>query len=253
MDPQDRLCLYYPSIFAGHPRLAAAESTRKGGVSKPPYDSLNLGIHTADRPGAIAENRRRFFAACGFSPDQTAGSHQRHGSEILLVEQPGYVEGYDALISNQPGILLTVTIADCTPILLFDPVTEAFAAIHAGWKGTAAGIAGKTLKALEKHFATKPSDCLAYIGTCIDHCDFEVDADVADHFTISHKKWEAGKNKFFVDLKAANKDELQRAGIPDQNIQVSPHSTYTRHQDYFSHRFEKGTTGRMLAAIGLRP
>lgn len=246
------LHLRYPGIFSSFPEIAAYESTRHGGVSRAPYHSLNLGLHTSDDEQAVRENRRRFFAACGFHPQQTAGSHQVHGDAILKVEQAGYFAGYDALITSVPGILLTVTIADCTPLLLFDPVRKAIAAIHAGWKGTAAGIAAKTLAEMQKHYGTHPQDCLAYIGTCIDYCDFEVDADVADHFHKDHKKWDAELGKFFVDLKAANRVQLLQAGMQKDCISQSPYSTVTHHHDYFSHRYEGGTTGRMLVAIGLR-
>jgi YfiH family protein len=252
MHHSEPLQLRYPSIFSGFPQLAAAESTRHGGVSEAPFDRLNLGLHTDDLPRAVAENRRRFFAACGFTPKQTAGSHQIHGAAVLEVTQAGYFAGYDALITRRPKILLTVTIADCTPVLLFDPVQNAVAAIHAGWKGTAAGIVAHTLLAMQKAFQTQPSDCLAYIGTCIDHCDFEVDADVGDHFEEVHKEWNEAAGKFLIDLKGSNRDQLIAAGIRADRIQRSPYSTVSYPSDYFSHRREKGKTGRMLAAIGLR-
>lgn len=252
MGQTEALQLRYPTIFAAHPTLAAAESTRHGGASLAPFSSLNLGLHTADDQKAVLENRRRFFAACGFRPNQTAGSHQVHGAEVLTVENAGYFEGYDALITSQSGLLLTVTIADCTPVLIFDPVRRAVAAIHAGWKGTVAEIVRNTLEEMKKNFGTSPADCLAYIGTCIDHCDFEVDADVADHFENIHKYWNEAKQKFLVDLKKANRDQLLAAGLVANNVQTSPLSTFTCHQDFFSHRYEKGKTGRMLAAIGLR-
>ncbi|PHN04965.1 peptidoglycan editing factor PgeF [Flavilitoribacter nigricans] len=252
MTADESLQLHYPTIFADFPTLAAAQSTRYGGVSQPPYDSLNLGLHTEDDREAVLENRKRFFAACGFRPDQTAGSHQVHGAEVLKVDAAGYFTGYDALITDQTGILLTVTVADCTPILLYDPVRRAMAAVHAGWKGTVSRIVVRALDAMREHYGTEPADCRAYIGTCIDHCDFEVDADVADHFTDTHKHWDEAKGKFLVNLKQTNRDHLQQAGLPGQQIECSPYSTFSRHRDFFSHRFEKGKTGRMLAAIGLR-
>lgn len=252
MRPSDLLQLRHPAIFSAHPQLVAVESTRHGGVSQAPYHSLNLGLHTGDNSEAVTENRRRFFAACGFTPEQTAGSYQIHGDAIFEVNKPGYFNGYDALITQQSSLLLTVTVADCTPILLFDPAQKAVAAIHAGWKGTVAGIVGSTLQAMQNAFGTPAVDCLAYIGTCIDNCDFEVDADVADHFDALHKTWDPDRSKFLVDLKTSNRDQLLAAGVRKAHIEISPFSTVTQHQDYFSHRREKGKTGRMLAAIGLR-
>lgn len=246
------LQLRYPSVFSRFPYVAAYESTRYGGVSQPPFSSLNLSLHTADDEQSVRENRRRFFAACGFLPEQIAGSYQVHGAEVLQIDEPGYFSGYDALITDVPNILLTVSIADCTPLLLFDPIRRAVAAIHAGWKGTAAGITAKTLDRMRECYGTSPQDCLAYIGTCIDFCDFEVDADVADHFAPAHKTWNPELCKFFVDLKAANQAQLLASGLRPENVSLSTYSTVTHNKDYFSHRYEKGTTGRMLVAIGLR-
>lgn len=252
MSFSESLQLHYPTIFSEYPHLAAAQSTRYGGVSEPPFDSLNLSLHTDDDRESVLENRRRFFAACGFSPPQTAGSHQVHGTEVLTVTEPGYFAGYDALVTDQVGILLTVTIADCTPVLIFDPVRRAIAAIHAGWKGTVGRIVTEALDRMAANYGTDPVNCRAYIGTCIDHCDFEVDADVANHFSDLHKHWDGQKGKFLVDLKKANQALLTQAGLPENQIQLSPFSSFSQHRQFFSHRYEKGKTGRMLAAIGLR-
>lgn len=242
----------YPAMLSGYPQVVAGESTRHGGVSKPPYHSLNLGAHTADDPAAVQENRRRFFAACGFSPEQVASSYQVHGTKVLYVHAAGHYEGYDALITDQGGILLSVTIADCTPVLILDRRQQAVAAIHAGWRGTVGGIVSKALDAMQQAFDTRPADCLAYIGTCIDACDFAVDADVGERFADPYVRWEEKEQKFFVDLKAANRDQLLAAGLPSDQIEISPYSTVTHVDDYFSHRRDKGTTGRMLAVIGRR-
>lgn len=240
-----------PAIFVPfQDRLAAAESTRHGGVSAPPYASLNLGLYTGDDPAAVRENRRRFFAALGFTPEQTAGARQVHGDHIRYVEDPGQYEGYDALITDRPGLLLTVTVADCAPVLVFDPRQGAVAAIHAGWRGTAAGIVDKTMRELTNRFGSRPVDCYAYIGTCIDECSYEVDADVADHFPRPYKRWDGDRHKFFLDLKGANRSQLLEAGVPAAQIGISSFSTVSDNRDYFSHRREKGRTGRLLAAIG---
>lgn len=232
--------------------IVAGESTRLGGYSLPPYESLNLGLYTDDQQRTILKNRRFFFESLGIKPEQTAGSHQVHGDQVFVVEQPGQYEGFDALICNHKGIFLTVTVADCTPILIYDSQKEAVAAIHAGWKGTVLEIVRKTLELMSKNFGTKGEDCHAYIGTCIDECSFEVDADVADNFSLPFKRWDDNRNKFFIDLKAANKKQLLDFGIPDANIEVSTFSTFDHNDRYFSYRKEKGQTGRMLGVIGMR-
>jgi polyphenol oxidase len=146
-------------------RLIAAQSTRLGGVSQAPFATLNLGLHTADDPGDL-----------GCSAAQLAGAHQVHGDQVLLVNNPGQWAGYDAFVTHKKGVVLTVTVADCVPILIFDPVRDVVGAAHAGWRGTVAGIAEKTLRKMSEAFGTQAEDCWAWIGTCIGPLDFAVDA-----------------------------------------------------------------------------
>lgn len=240
-----------PALFSAFPGLIAAESTRRGGVSPPPYASLNLGLNTDDRPEYVIENRRRFLSALGIPPDRLTTSYQVHGNEVLIARQPGHHEGYDALITDHKGIFVAVGTADCTPILVYDPVREAVAAIHAGWRGTAQQVAREALLAMQKEFGTKPGDCHAYIGACIDQDNYEVDGNVARYFDPEHKREDAERGKWFVSLKQANKAQLLELGVPEEQIEVSPYSTWKHNDDYFSHRKENGTTGRMLAVIGL--
>jgi len=239
-----------PAIFHAFPYLISAESTRHGGVSSVPYHSLNLGGSTQDSPENVLENNRRFFLALNVSLSDVAKSHQIHGSEILNVLKPGRYEGYDALITNIPDVQLAVTVADCTPILILDPIRKAVSAIHAGWRGTVQEIVLKTMKTMQEEFGTVASECFGYVGTCIDECSFEVGEDVAVHFPDTHKRWNEEKGKFFVDLKSANRDQLLNAGLHQKNIEVSAYSTVLNNDDYFSYRLEQGTTGRMLATIG---
>lgn len=241
-----------PGIFAPFAELIAAESTRHGGVSPPPYQSLNLGKNTDDDPANVAENRRRFCHALGFDPAQLAWSRQVHGAGIRLAEEPGGAEGFDALITNTPGVVLAVSVADCTPVLVYDPRHRAVAAIHAGWRGAAAGIVEKTLQEMAVRFGTRGADCLAYVGTCIDECSFEVGPEVAAEFAGPFKRPGEHPGKYFVDLKAACAAQLQSAGLPLHNVECSALSTVLHQEDYFSHRRENGKTGRMMAVIGMR-
>jgi polyphenol oxidase len=240
-----------PAIFASFPRLIAAESTRHGGVSPAPYDSLNLGLNTADEHANVAENRRRFFQSIGAEALPLASSYQVHGKAVLYAVQPGRYEGYDAIVTDQPGLLIGVTVADCAPILVYDAQNRALAAIHAGWKGTAAHIATEALQLMARRFGTQGADCYAFIGTCIDGENYEVDEAVAGHFEGACKWQGRHPGKWQVDLKAANKMQLLAFGIPDAQVEVSPFSTFQHGGDYFSHRREQGRTGRMLAVIGM--
>ena len=242
---------YRPNIFKPYTNLVAGESTRLGGISPEPYASLNLGLNTNDDPENVAKNRALFFDKLGINTSNVASSYQCHGSAVFRVDKaPQHLNGYDALITNQAGCFLTITIADCAPILIYDPKTEAMAAIHAGWRGTIAEIVSKTIEVLQQEYHCLPKDCLAYVGSCIDTKNFEVGPEVAQQFGDDLKMWDAQRGKYLVDLKKANTRQLLQKGIPESNIEVSPYSTFTNNDRYFSYRKEGGETGRMLALIG---
>ncbi|GAB3020610.1 peptidoglycan editing factor PgeF [Spirosoma pulveris] len=241
-----------PAIFSSFPALIAAESTRHGGVSPVPFSSLNLGINTADEAANVDENRRRFFSAIGADSFQFASSHQVHGTAVLQATEPGRFDGYDALITNRPNLLIGVTVADCVPILIFDQSHRAVAAIHAGWRGTVGGIVTKTVQAMQTQFGTQPKECYCYIGTCIDECAFEVGPEVAEQFSTAFRRDNITTGKSYIDLKAANARLLTDMGIPEHQISISPFSTVLNNDQYFSYRAENGETGRMLAIIGIK-
>lgn len=243
---------YKPVIFNSFLRIVAAQSTRNGGVSPAPLSSLNLSFRVGDDEANVIENRKRFFNGQGIDLEQLATSHQVHGDKVLYAIEPGDYTGFDALVTNRKNVFVAVSVADCTPILLYDAENEVVAAVHAGWRGTVDGIVFKTLETMQDHFGTQPEHCFAYIGTCIDECSYEVDADVADHFPDNFKRYDAELNKFFVDLKNGNKDQLMEFSIPQHQIEISPFSTVLHNDQYFSHRKEKGQTGRMMAVIGMK-
>jgi YfiH family protein len=244
---------YKPTIFHQFPRVVAAQSTRHGGVSPPPYHSLNIGINTRDDDQLIAQNRKRFFNALGLQNPSFTYSHQIHGKEVFHAQLPASqaVQGFDAIISNQPNLLIGVTIADCCPVLIYDTSNQAFAAIHAGWRGTVAQIVKHTLDHMQTTFGTQASNCFAFVGTCISQSFYEVDEQVAQHFNPAHKTEGKAFDKWHVDLRASNRHQLIEWGLPHYQVEVSPFCTWANNEDYFSHRREKGTTGRMLAVIGM--
>jgi polyphenol oxidase len=243
-----------PKIFQQFPELIAVESTRHGGISKSPYTSLNLGLFTEDKPENVQENRTRFFENLGIKSSRVAHSYQVHRDKILKVTRCRAYEGYDALISINKNSFMSVTVADCVPVLVYDAKNRAVAAIHAGWKGTVADITAKTIQMMQVEFNTNPADCYAYVGTCIDESSFEVGEKVAELFAYDFKTLvkNGRKVKFFVDLKKANAAQLMKCGIPENQIEISSFSTVLDNKDYFSHRKEKGKTGRMMALIGVR-
>lgn len=234
------------------PHLVMLESRRNGGLSKFPFESLNLGLNTKDDEETVHANRKLFFEQLEISVDQVAGGLQVHQDEILQVTEPGYYSGYDAFITNEKGVFLSVGIADCTPILIFDPVHEAVAAIHAGWRGTLAQIVTKTLFKMQEVYQTNAADCYAFIGTCIDTEHFEVGEDVAEHFEPQLIHYFTHSKKPHIDLKKANFLQLVKSGVSESQIEVSPFSTVLNNDQYFSFRKENGQTGRMLAVVGIR-
>ena len=244
---------YQPvEFFYSYNNLLAIESTRLGGLSKPPFASLNLGAFTNDLKETVQQNKEILYSDLGINGDQIASSFQCHGNEVLNVVKPGYFEGFDALITNKKNIFLQILVADCTPILLFDPIHEVVAAIHAGWRGTANAIVQKTLNKMTLHFHTNPSDCFAYVGTCISQFYFEVDHDVAQYFDQEFYVFDKVIDKYFIDLKGCNARALSSAGLMKNHIAISPFCTVKDNDLFFSHRHEKGTTGRFGVIIGMR-
>lgn len=241
-----------PEIFKAYDEVIAGQSTRHGGVSEEPFTSLNLSYSTGDNPEAVRENRNRFFSGLGIAEASVVSSVQVHSDKILHATKGGHYEGYDAFITDQKQLFLAVSVADCVPILIYDPAHQAVAAVHAGWRGTVEQIVQKTLVAMQEKFGTSPNQCVAYIGTAIAREDYQVGEEVACHFDSTHAQKDAVPGKFLLDLKAANRDQLRACGLGDNQIEVSPFSTYQYHQDFFSYRQSGGKTGRMMATIGIQ-
>lgn len=239
-----------PNIFKGHP-VIAAQSTRQGGFSEPPFNHLNLSFLVNDDENSVLKNRQVFCEALKISPQQLAYGKQTHEDRVWHATEPVQTEGYDAFITQTPNVTVAVSVADCTPILVYDAKNKACAAIHAGWKGTVAQIVSKTLEQMHDTFGTEGKDCLAFIGACISSEAFEVGEDVAQRFDRDHQQRKEGTDQFLVDLKAANFRQLENFGIPASQIEVSEYCTVKHNHLFFSHRYEKGQTGRMMAVIGL--
>lgn len=240
-----------PSIFKPH-SLLAAQSTRLNDllqqVGKKPVTEFSNENDLFDRH----QTRDEFLNQLGITIDQLAYSHQIHDNKILIADKPQGAEGYDAIITNKPNVYVCVTIADCTPVLIYDTKNKAVAAIHAGWRGTVAKIVSETLKLMQVQYGTKGEDCLAFIGACIGKNNFEVGEEVAIHFSEDEKWYNTSKNKYFVDLKLANKKQLLQFGVKENNIEISDRCTISDNAKFYSYRLEKGKTGRMLALIGIK-
>ena len=239
-------------------------STRYGGVSTGHLSSLNLGIHRGDLRENVLENYRILGAAVGFSPEQTVFTHQTHTAKVVRVgrQDCGWglyrevTEERDGLITNEPGVALTVFSADCTPILLFDPVRQAIGAVHAGWRGTAAGIVRNCVEAMQREFGTDPGDLRAAIGPCIGKCCFETHRDVPDAMLAALGDDAAcaisadGSGKYHVDLKRLNAIWLEKAGV--RHMDVCEDCTCCQPERFWSHRKVGDKRGSLAAVIMLR-
>ena len=245
-----------------------AFSTRLGGVSPMPAAELNLAGFNEDDAENIYENRRRFLKL--FDGEWTlTGCWQVHGADIRTVrsqqdadQKPGVLgddQYCDALISSTPNVLLTVKTADCVPVLLGDPGSGAFAAVHAGWRGTSSSIVKLAVQSLEREYGACAENLRAAIGPAANACCYEVGADVINVFK---ERFSAADHLFTptrdgharIDLHAANRLQLLDVGVPETRIHAAPLCTMDRNDLFFSYRQEKklhGRVGRLMSVIGI--
>ncbi len=236
-------------IFFQFPEIRCGISTRQGGISPEPF-GMNLSFKVGDDEVNVRKNRERFFGSLGIGIDSLATTHQVHGDTVQLVESPGKFETCDALITNTKNIFLAVTVADCLPILLFDPVTHSVAAVHTGWRGSKLKITEKTVGVLSKEYGVSSKNLFAYIGPSADVCCYEVGDEVAQEFPKQFLK--QGKNsKLHLNLKEYNRRLLLDAGIKDSNIEVSEHCTISQPELFHSYRRDGKYSGRMMGVIGI--
>lgn len=245
--------------------VAHGFSTRIGGVSEGIYTSLNLGSTRGDNPDCVKENYRRFCAAIGADVRRIVMTNQIHSTIIRTATSSDVKadlydpEGYDCdgLITNEPGLALTIFSADCIPVLLYDPVKKVIAAVHAGWRGTAGDIAGKAARLMQEHYGSAPGDILTAIGPGISQCCFETHADVPDAMIdilgdLAKPYITCLENgKFKVDLKGINAALLTRAGVSPEHIEISGDCTACLPGKYWSHRITQGHRGSQAAILQL--
>ncbi len=236
-------------------------STRLGGVSDFPENSLNLAGYDEDAPENIAENRRRFLNIFG-GDYALASNWQIHSADVRVVKDLADAKDgnykMDALVSDATRVLLGVKTADCVPILLGDVKTKAFAAVHAGWRGTVQSIVLKAIEKMRENYGTNPRDLTAAIGPAATCKNYEVGQDVIDAFNTSfpgseHLFTPTRENHALIDLHRANREQLLSIRILPENIFVAPFCTMERTDLFFSYRIEKklyGKTGRLMSVIG---
>jgi YfiH family protein len=239
--------------------VSHAFTTRHGGVSQGAFASLNISMHRGDADENVAKNLQILADALKFDSEKLVLTRQTHSDIVRVVTAADHIgidhheyPECDALVTAEPGVALMVFTADCTPILLHDPVTGAVGAVHAGWRGTAADIVGKTVRAMEENFGTKPENIRAAIGPNIAACCFETHADVPKAMlaALGNQAQEyirAEKDKYYVNLKALNACFLRRAGVT--KIEISDDCTMCQNQRFWSHRITAGNRGSQGAII----
>lgn len=243
--------------------IAHGFSLRTGGVSKPPLDSLNLGLHVGDVSEAVYENRSRVAQAFELTIDRMICAEQVHGGNVAMVSEADAgrsarafaeaIPGVDSLVTNTPQLLLALFFADCVPVFYVDERRGVVAVAHAGWRGMVAGVLENTLETMRENFGTAPGDVQAAIGPCIGRAHFEVGPEVAAHFPDNTIVTAPRHDKAHVDLAQEASQRLMRAGVLPDNVFASGECTVANSTDYFSHRRDHGRTGRMGAFITLRP
>ena len=260
-------------LLEAHAEVQALVTTRHGGVSAGPFASLNLGGKTHDEPNNVRENRKRVAGLFGKDAKQLTFAKQIHSANIAHVPQGydgGAFDDVDALITDARQTPLVILTADCAAIFLYDPHHHAMGVVHAGWRGTVAGIAADTVRRMHDSFGTVPGDVVACIGPSIGPCCYEVgdevinavsDAlpDFTDEVLVEPDMASAGSFRGSVnagrkhfDLWRANEILLSQVGIPETNIEISRLCTACRTDLFYSHRAEKGITGRFGGIMMLR-
>lgn len=239
-----------PSFAEPYPEIVCALSTRLGGVSGGSF-GMNLSFAVGDDPAAVAGNRRRFFGLLGIPEDALVLQKQVHGAEVRGVHAAGVLEATDGSYTAVRGIYLCVTVADCVPVFLFDPGIPAVGVVHAGWRGTVAGIAARGVEGMVRGCGADPSRMLACIGPSASVCCYEVGQEVASRLPAGCTHRTAGGWK--VDLKEANRLQLTAAGIPEGAVSIDGACTICGADLFHSHRRDGSASGRMMGVIGIRP
>jgi len=253
---KDGLRYYSFDVFSN--RIMQAVFTRRGGISPAPWHSLNLGGSVGDDPAHVAANRIRTFDALGRAHASIHDVWLVHGTDIVYADAPRPLENHperaDILLTDNPEVTLYMRFADCVPLLFHDPKKNVIGLSHAGWMGTVKGVAKTTVEAMQARYGSNPADIVAGVGPSIGVDHYEVGEDVVSQFRAAYGKdaeriIQVRNGSTHLDLWMANLIQLQNAGV--EQVQVSGVCTACHLDDWFSHRAEKGKTGRFGVLMAL--
>jgi len=251
---REGLPIYGFDHLAEFPELEHGITTRWGGVSDPPFDGLNLAAGGGDHPEAVARNREAVFRRFAGQP---IFLRQVHGVQVVVLARSdgglGAMAGRspegDALVTDVPGALLAVLVADCQAVLLYDPVRRVAGNVHSGWRGSAGNILGAAVEAMAARFGCRPRDIRAGIGPSLGPCCAEF-INFRRELPAEFRRYRVGDCRF--DFWSASVHQLTRAGVRPEGIRVSGICTRCRSREFYSYRAAK-LTGRFGAVVGLRP
>jgi len=248
------LILYRFQHLAACPKICHGITTRRGGTSLAPFDSLNLARSVGDGAACVSANRQRVAAL--FDAMDLVFLEQVHGTTVAVLDgvpagrRKPYVPGAaDAVVTDRTGCLLTIQVADCQAVMLYDPVRSVVANIHSGWRGSIANIIGRTVAVMGKRFACRPGDILAGIGPSLGPCCAEF---IHYRDEIPRALWSYQVRQNHFDFWSLSRDQLTAAGLRPQHIELGGICTRCRNDLFFSYR-AANVTGRMAAVIGMTP
>lgn len=254
---------YLQPTWADSPGMQAGFTTRNGGSSRAPFNSLNLGFNSGDQASQVEANRGTLARAFDLEPHLLLTVNQVHGSEILVIDQPNPEVSHfqrvasDAIITNQRNIMIGILVADCFPVLLYDQEKHVAGVVHLGWRGMAAGLLGRTIAAMNELFACQPGNLRAAVGPGIGAHKYEVDRPVRDAFREGGAQWEqiateVSLGHWQLDLQKSCLLQLDAAGIDRASVEIVAECTCCHKETFFSYRRDRGRTGRQIGFALLR-
>ncbi len=237
-------------------KVTHAISTRHGGVSPAPFDTLNLSVTAGDAPSNVNSNVKLLHEALALDIPATVTASQAQADKIAIVDASHrgmWIQNVDALITNQRHLPLLLRYADCVPILLHDPTHRAIAIVHAGWRGTAAQVVAKSIRAMQQAFGTRTQDVIACIGPSIGPCCYAIGQDVISQIRTAFSNADSLLTKqngsTHLDLWQANAMQLLELGV--EQIEIAKICTADHTDEFYSWRAENKNTGRFGAIIAL--
>jgi len=261
----DLLTMLFFENLLQHQEIRHFISTRTGGFSSPPYNSLNLGLHVGDDPGDVLKNRERLATTIGIPLNQFTMARQIHSGNVKIISEElrgkgcadhkEAIDATDAMVTNVADICLIILVADCVPMLFFDPSRRAIGVAHAGWQGTLKFVALNTVRAMEEVFGSSPQDIIVGVGPSVGPCCYKVGPEVITqveegfHTRKEYISNESADGHGYLDLWRANLKHLLRAGIQRKNIEMAKICTCHNPDLFFSYRHQRGDTGRFGVGI----